>query len=291
MLYFAYGSNLHAVDLAKYCAEHGHAPLLLEGHAAHLPDHTAAFHYYSKSRQGGALDVAAARGHACPGALFDLGLAQVAVLDEKESAGVNYERREVSVCSGGALLSAFTYGVRQERRGDFVAPTQEYFDIACAGYASFQHDDENLRRAAENRETLPVRRVFVYGTLMRGECRQHLLQGGVAKRARLERMSLVDLAAYGDYPGMRASTLTQPGLDDVGVHGEVHEFDAERVSALLMQLDEVEDFHGYDDVRNASPRSMYERVLCRVDGELAWTYLVRPAFDGPRIESGDWRRR
>jgi gamma-glutamylcyclotransferase (GGCT)/AIG2-like uncharacterized protein YtfP len=286
MYYFAYGSNLHAHDLGKYCSAHGHQPFNAVGHAAHLLDHRPAFHYFSTSRQGGALDAASSFGNVCHGALFELGADQVAVLNEKESAGVNYERCDVIVCSQGALVPAFTYCVRKERRGRFIAPSTEYLNIVSAGYAAFGHDDDDLQRAAKNESVRPVRRVFIYGTLMRDESRQHFMKGGSAKPARLGGMCLLDLAEYGDYPGMRREDVAGSR-----VHGEIVEFDAGRIPELLRQLDQVEDFYGYDDLRSAAPRSMYERTLCEVAGELAWTYVLRPGYDGPRIDGGDWRQR
>ncbi|MFK7998182.1 MAG: gamma-glutamylcyclotransferase [Polyangiales bacterium] len=287
MLYFAYGSNLHAKDLARYCTAHGHRPFELPGRAAQLPDYLPAFHYHSTSRQGGALDAAASLGHACAGALFDLSPDQVSVLDEKESAGVNYERRDVIVACEGALLRAFTYCVREERRERFIAPTAEYLQIVSKGYAAFAHDDENLRRAATKRPPRPVNRLFVYGTLMRGESRERFLRAGSVAPAHLGGMCLLDLSEYGDYPGMR-QVPTHP---EARVLGELVELDAAHMPSVLRELDAVEDFFGYDDLLAAMPRSMYERTLCEVGGELAWTYVLRPGYDGPRIVSGDWRRR
>lgn len=288
MHYFAYGSNLHAHDLARYCTAHGHTPFKLRRRAAHLPDHQPAFHYFSTSRQGGALDVKPSLAHACAGALFDLTPDQVSVLDEKESAGVNYERRDVLVWCGGALAPAFTYCVRKERQGPFVAPTTEYLNIVSAGYAAFAHDDDNLQRAAKNLQPTPVRRLFVYGTLMRGESRQHFLRGSTVAPAQLDGMCLLDLAEYGDYPGMRRVADVP---SDACVHGELVELDGKEAPAVLRRLDEVEDFFGYDDLLSTTPRSMYERTLCEVGGELAWTYILRPGYEGPRIDGGDWRRR
>lgn len=286
MFYFAYGSNLHAGDLARYCAAHRHQAFELRGRAAHLPDHRPAFHYFSTSRQGGALDAAPALGYTCAGALFDLTLDQVAVLDEKESAGVNYERRAVIVSCEGALIPAFTYCVREERRGRFVAPTSEYLQIVSSGYAAFEHDDDNLQRAAKNQRPRPVSRLFVYGTLMRGESRNRFVEGSTVTPAHLDGMCLLDLPEYGDYPGMRRDPLPE-----ARVYGELVELEAKHAPNVLRQLDEVEDFVGYDDLLSATPRSMYERTLCAVGGALAWTYVLRPGFEGPRIASGDWRRR
>lgn len=285
MFYFAYGSNLHAGDLASYCTTHKHQPFELRGRAAQLPDHRPAFHYFSTSRQGGALDAAAALGHTCAGALFDLTPDQVSVLDEKESAGVNYERRRVVVHCEGKLVPAFTYCVREARRGGFVAPTAEYLRIVSAGYAAFAHDDDNLNRAAKDRLPRPVSRIFVYGTLMRGESRSRFLQASAVVPAHLDGMCLYDLA--GDYPGMRPD----PGRTEARVVGELVELHAENAPNILRELDVVEDFFGYDDLLAATPRSMYERTLCEVGGTLAWTYVLRPDYEGPRIASGDWRKR
>jgi gamma-glutamylaminecyclotransferase len=115
-------------------------------------------------------------------------------------------------------------------------------------------------------------KVFVYGTLMRGEPAHALL--GDARflgAARTEpRYALVLLDGY---PG-----LVEGG--DTAVAGELYELADDE--ALLRELDCYED----------APE-LYARELRRFGEHEAWVYLLRPehAAGRPPIASGDWRRR
>lgn len=113
-------------------------------------------------------------------------------------------------------------------------------------------------------------RVFVYGTLRRGETNHHLLTQSrflcVAKTEPL--FSLFDL---GGFPAMCSGGCT-------GVVGEVFEVSQE----VIETLDELE---GHPD--------WYTRTTIRLsDGMLADTYLMKPSSVGnrPLVHSGDWRR-
>jgi gamma-glutamylaminecyclotransferase len=110
--------------------------------------------------------------------------------------------------------------------------------------------------------------VFVYGSLMRGERYHHLLGGVVCLRsiATPPRYELVDL---GPYPAMVAGGAT-------AVSGELYRVDG----TVLAALDELEGHPG-----------IYRRTTIELaDGTQADTYLM-PLAAGPRIGSGDWRRR
>lgn len=109
-------------------------------------------------------------------------------------------------------------------------------------------------------------RVFVYGTLRRGEANHYRLAG--AERLGEHRtepcFSLYDLGAY---PG-----LTRGGA--TAIVGEVYRLDA----AALRQLDRLEDY----------PR-LYTRVPIPTPWGAAWVYCYRGRVrDRPRIRSGDW---
>jgi gamma-glutamylaminecyclotransferase len=111
-------------------------------------------------------------------------------------------------------------------------------------------------------------RVFVYGTLLRGEVNHHLLHDARLLGAhRTEpRFTLLVLGAY-------------PGLVDGGdtaVSGEVYAVDA----AGLKRLDRLEDY----------PR-LYDRKLIATEHGSAWVYLYRGRRrDRARLADGDWRR-
>jgi len=98
-------------------------------------------------------------------------------------------------------------------------------------------------------------RVFVYGTLLRGEVNHHLLTAArfLGEHRTEPRFTLLVLGAY---PGLVAR-------GDTAVQGEVYAVDA----AGLRRLDQLEDY----------PR-LYDRRLIPTDHGSAWVYLYR----GPR---------
>ncbi len=133
MRYFAYGSNLHAADLARFCRASGHDPSGIRALGpAWLPDHEPFYAYSSEARGGGALSVRARRGSATPGALFELDEAGERALEAKE--GVRYVATERVVLLGAEEVRARTYVVRDEHlRAEHVAPTAEYAALVDAG--------------------------------------------------------------------------------------------------------------------------------------------------------------
>jgi len=112
-------------------------------------------------------------------------------------------------------------------------------------------------------------RVFVYGTLRRGEVNHRLLSGAdpLGEHRTEPCFSLYDL---GPYPG-----LTRHGK--TAILGEVYRTN----SACLRRLDRLEDY----------PR-LYTRVQIPTPWGPAWIYCYRGHIrDRPLIRSGDWRAR
>ena len=110
-------------------------------------------------------------------------------------------------------------------------------------------------------------RVFVYGTLLRGELNHGLLAGAVYVGAHRTEPCFT-LYALGGYPGLVAAGAT-------AVSGEVYRVN----DAGLRLLDQLE---GY-------PRLFGRRLMPTPFGR-AWVYLYRGAVrDRPVINSGDWR--
>jgi gamma-glutamylaminecyclotransferase len=113
-------------------------------------------------------------------------------------------------------------------------------------------------------------RVFVYGTLQRGEPSHAQLQGArfVASAVTEPTYELVSL---GEYPA-----LLEGGSS--AVVGELYDVDSE----LLARLDLFEDVP-----------ELYERKVIRIAGHHAQGYVMRreQAHSAERIASGDWRRR
>jgi gamma-glutamylcyclotransferase (GGCT)/AIG2-like uncharacterized protein YtfP len=159
-----------------------------------------------------------------------------------------------------------------------------YVGLVRRGYADFGIDAEPLDAAARNeRHPGPVSRLFVYGTLMRGEERHPALvrHGAKFEAAGRARGTLHDL---GSYPAMSSEPAATP------VSGEL--FAAPDLGALLQDADGIELFRGF-----GVSGSLYRRAIVEVttgdDGSvLAWTYLLAGDAGGARvIAGGDWRRR
>ncbi len=282
MLYFGYGSNLCREDLEAWCARRGHdgrgiVPLA----RAWLLDWEVVFHYLSRTRGGGALSVRPRRGGVVPGALFEVDAAGWRALDAKEGAPRTYRRQDCVVLDEhGAEVRARTYVVADAFvRDSHVPPHDEYVRVVCEGLRAHGHDGEHVRGAARSLDCAALSRVFVYGTLMRGELRERAIRARKIEHASAPGR----LLHLGEYPGLVPSS-------DRRVRGELVELDdPERA---LGELDAIEAFLGY-----GARGSLYRRVLidARTDEgstARAWTYRYLGAIDGvPEIASGDWRAR
>ncbi len=278
-LYFAYGSNLATEDVARWCAARNRErPSWRWVGPAELPDHTLTYHYHSAARDGGALDVIPHRGASVPGGLFEV--PDFDLLDAKEGAPSRYERFECVALQDGAWCHATTYRVTSaHRQARFVAPSRAYVETVRAGCRAWGIDDSVAEAAALGvaARSRPGA-LFVYGTLKAGFCRAPILEA--YQPLQIEPASvqgrLVDLGAY---PG-----LVQGGSS--AVVGELWSF--AELDALLQEVDEVEDFLGWEDLEG----SMYVRTIATASlggsSRPAWTYVYRGA-DGTAIDDGIWR--
>jgi gamma-glutamylcyclotransferase (GGCT)/AIG2-like uncharacterized protein YtfP len=107
--------------------------------------------------------------------------------------------------------------------------------------------------------------VFVYGTLKRGECREHCWPHAPREvEPATCRGELYDLGAH-------------PALiegDDV-VRGEVWYIAREHMAETLQAIDRIEDYCGDPEQENGSDLYLRRPVMCRYDdGQVvtAWTY-------------------
>jgi gamma-glutamylcyclotransferase (GGCT)/AIG2-like uncharacterized protein YtfP len=126
--------------------------------------------------------------------------------------------------------------------------------------------------------------LFVYGTLMRGSCKQW------PKRVRAEFVGrgVIEAELYdlGDYPGAK---LSEPESGQQ-VKGEVYRLRDHELATNV--LDEYEEFFP-----SRPQRSLFVRKLVSVqmqDGRkrIAWAYLYNRAVDKTKlIPSGDYRDR
>lgn len=114
-----------------------------------------------------------------------------------------------------------------------------------------------------------AQRVFVYGTLRRGERFHDCLRGAhrLGKHCTEARYTLLNLGAF-------------PGAIDEGstaIVGEVYAID----KVILARLDRLER-HPWEFIRK----------LIRTPYGPAWIYLYcQPYGNAPAIHQGDWRRR
>jgi gamma-glutamylcyclotransferase len=125
-LYFAYGRNMGTRAMELACP--GHRCL----GAAELRDHRLAFTRRSLRTGSGVADILAAPGASVWGALYELDVAGLAAIDEKEGAGWAYERRAVRVLAAGGELEAFAYAVIAPD-AEHVQPSREYLQALLDG--------------------------------------------------------------------------------------------------------------------------------------------------------------
>jgi gamma-glutamylcyclotransferase (GGCT)/AIG2-like uncharacterized protein YtfP len=281
VLYFAYGSNLDSQNWEAWCRLKGYEPASIEPIGpAWLPDHELVFHYQSRLRKGGALDIRPRRGTAIPGALFRVH--DWVGLDAKEGVSGGYYRR-VSVTAltdDGRAHSAVTYTVCDERVGSFVPPGPEYREIVTRGLSRFGHRHDDFLAAAEGASTAAnPSTIFAYGTLMRGQRSHDLLEPRVRQAHGPARIAGASLVRIDWYPGV---VLSANG----SVHGELYEMDD--VASLLRELDEYEDFAGYGRAGSLYRRSLVS-ALTNAGSMLAWTYVYLGDPDAfSVIPSGRW---
>ena len=281
VLYFAYGSNLDEENWALWCRRRGFEVESIEPLGrAWLPDYELVFHYQSRLRRGGALDVRPRRGTAIPGALFRVH--DWAGLDAKEGVSGGYYRRisVTALTDDGRAHAAATYTVCDERVGEFVPPGPEYRHMVTRGLSRFGHDYDAFLAAAEGRPAAPApSTIFAYGTLMQGQRSHGLLESRVRSRSGAAELAGASLVRVDWYPGL---VLGGAGR----VHGEVYEIDD--VTIVLQELDEYEDFAGYGDGESLYRRSIV-RAITNGGSMLAWTYVyLGDSSSLPRIPSGRW---
>ncbi|GEM_PF-1197888 len=261
-----YGSSLDLDDLDRFAEARGfELPELEPVGPAWLPDRRLSFGYHSLSRGGGALDIVPAPGFAVQGYVFATrSEATLRLLDRKEGHPRFYRRVELrAYLESGVGIDVLTWEVCEHRRVAHVPPTQHYVDLVRYARERLGLEVAPLLAAAGGYALNPVAGVFAYGTLRTGHLRAHLLVGS----RRLARLDWGCLADAGPYPVWMP---TPPSGYDFGCPGELvtEIFD---LGATVEELDLVEG-------------PGFERVLVRVEGQLAWTYAWRGSMPGPPNE-------
>ncbi|MDT7952548.1 MAG: gamma-glutamylcyclotransferase [Acetobacteraceae bacterium] len=282
-LCFAYGSNLNWSDWMAWCGRNGVDPACLKpvGRAL-LPDMRLAFDYYSGSRGGGALNVVGEIGCVVEGVLLQVGPGGWDALDAKEGVSTNcYERRRrTAILPDGAAMPVAVYEVTVEHQEKFVPPTDEYVAIVQQGMRAHGIDPDPLHAAVAGSETTaPLRDVFAYGTLMRGEPLHHTISHATNMRA-------------GSTIGRLHNMVHYPALllgGEAPVAGEL--MTLSDPARGLVALDQVEDA-----LPQGAPGGLYRRTVLRVSEGAglrpAWAYVMDTVdpVACPLIPSGDWRR-
>ena len=282
-LYFAYGSNLDFEDWSKWCAKKQADPSgMVEIEPAFLPDYELKFHYYSGSRGGGAADVVPSSvGNLVPGVLFELNSKTLELMDDKEGVKYNcYERKWVEVIKfDGSIVKALTYVVCQEKiQNNYVEPTSKYVNLIRNGLIKRGLPIEYLENSlGTGISTLNY--IFVYGTLMKQESRNGILEQYSAEF--LGQNSITGkLLHLSNFPGMIHD-------DNSEISGELYH--CQEIGECLSKLDWIEGFYGYN-----SNDSLFTRIITKVNEEnnpkWAWTYKYN-GESGKIIKSGDWRAR
>ena len=290
MMYVGYGSNLDPLDWSDYCArpEHGVDPGGLRPITpVLLLDHRLTFNHLSGRWKGGAANVTHSPGDVVPCMAFEVDHPRIwEVLDAKEGVGADvYERFEaLALLPDGTVQTVTSYRLTEAKlareaedgRGPHVPPSEDYIEAVTRGLAHHDLPFAHLGPASEDRSVSPLQHVFVYGTLLAGEERGHVLEACEQRQATATGQ-LVDLNR--GYPGLVPGNAT--------VHGELVRLPDD---AMLASLDGIEGFHAH-----TSPNNMYRRGFVQVqcDGEdvWAWTYYWNGMDLGEAIPSGDWRRR
>ncbi len=162
-LCFAYGSNLCAQDLQRWCAGRGRDYPLGPGRPAWLADVDLVFDIPSEVRRGGVLNLRPRPGQVVPGAVFEVLPGGWETLDLKEGVPRMYARVTVTVLTeDGATARAMAYQAPPSPERGHVPPHVEYYEVVRRGLRDYGHGASQLGVAAAGAETpWGVTRVFL----------------------------------------------------------------------------------------------------------------------------------
>ena len=282
-LYFAYGSNLNIEDLKRYEKRKNieqsesfvNSTKIFDG-IFFLPDYELQFPVYSRTREGGVLDVAPNKGHAVAGKLFEV--VNWKLLDRKEGSPNFYKKIPITVIGeNGKTIDAVTYVVNSDKEQKYQKPHENYVKVVSDGYKDFgilekyPWAHENLISASKNKQRQMIDRVFVYGTLREGNCRENSMNE-ISLGSKSEKIT-AKMYNIGEFPAIT--------LEKGEVSGEIHQIKNEHTS--LQTLDNIEGFYGYQN------SSLYYRILINSSQGICWTYVWNGETNSyPVIKSGNW---
>lgn len=289
-LYFAYSTDINAQDLQKWCDKNGFDyPIARKVANAWLPDTEIIFNYRERERKGRVTNIRRRFGQALPGVLFEVKPGGWKAIEAKKLAPRCYKPFQAIVLTeDGREREATAYYVIADRiAGTFHPPRVDYAATLREGILSHGLDDGMLTAVAAGREApWYIDHIFVYGTLMKGFARHHLLETWAHPMTRREaRAPGVLFDSRKGHP-----CLVPAKKEGQIVRGELYRLRDNRQAFEM--LDIVEDFRGY-----GSPRSEFRRAIVgaeATDGKHvpAWAYFYnRPTAKLDVIESGDWKNR
>lgn len=142
-LYFAYGANLSRAHMALWCPDA--VPLM----RAAMPAHRLVFRCWA--------DIVPSAGDRVQGALYEVSLQDLGVLDQFEDCPVLYRRIRARVVSERGVFDATTY---QMNPGHTPAlPHPDYLELILQGYDDWELDAEPLARIEKDaRDAIERRR-------------------------------------------------------------------------------------------------------------------------------------
>lgn len=273
-LYFAYGSNMDGEQMLARC------PSARFFARAWLPNHELAFRGSSAAWGGGVATVVPRGGDQVPGVVYVMKRRDLRLLDGFEGHPFVYQREQRLVRdSKNAWWRVHTYTMLE---GDLNPPSRRYMRrineaYAKYGFARLSDAVGSIPGISTTGGPIPLtgHRVFVYGTLRRGQPNHQLLEKSeyIGSLKTPPKYTMLDLGAF---PGVIEGGTT-------AIHGEVFEVD----ELTLRRLDMLE---GHP--------SFYCRTRIEVGGVGTWIYLL-PGARGrayghgtrPPVRSGDWRLR
>ena len=283
MLYLSFGSNNNSEDFNSWFGKNRlENPLTRKIGTGLVPDYQPVFHYFSKGRGGGALDLKPCLGAASPCVLWEVDEVGLKGIDQKEGVGSGcYQRVVVPVIDQhGVVHQAMTHLVCPDRRASsgFVPPASSYLECVEVGLREHGLDRSWLQACAAGEPCCWLERLFVYGTLMQHEPRfAALCQVEVP-------LSIEGLGVHGrlfdcgSYPGAVFSDEQESVIT-----GECMHFSS--IDSVLGHCDRVEGFTGFDSKSN-----LYLRTVLRLaDDQLAWSYQLADTDGLNPIDGGDWR--
>jgi gamma-glutamylcyclotransferase (GGCT)/AIG2-like uncharacterized protein YtfP len=289
-LYFAYSTDINAQDLQKWCDKNGFDyPIARKVANAYLPDTELIFNYRERERKGRVTNIRRRFGQALPGVLFEVKPGGWKAIEAKKLAPRCYKPFQVIVLTeDGREHEATAYYVIADRiAGTFHPPRVDYAAILREGLLSHGFDDGMLTAVAAGREApWYIDHIFVYGTLMKGFARHHLLEAWAHPMTRREARAPGCL-----FDSRKGHPCLVPAKKEGQiVRGELYRLRDNRQAFEM--LDIVEDFRGY-----GSPRSEFRRAIMGAEAAAgnrvpAWAYFYnRPTAKLDAIESGDWKNR